>query len=538
MSTPQSLVRILRVPLNNRYEHTYYFKDKAEQSAFFDSKVVKTFSAYTFIRKTWDLQVQATMTEAETWSYLTFRNSTTGKNYYYFINNIEYVNDNNVRLSLEIDVMQTYMFDYGLRESFVERQHVTSDKVGEHTVDEGLDIGQLTTAHTYHIEDLMEMVVLTLSAINLPGFVSSNYQTTTMESSGMIDRVYSGLVVYATEVSDVVEMSGAIANLDTVGKADAVYGQWMYPKALVKLKSGEWGDGSPFKLVGGYQDKGTNLANWENYKSKIFGGYTPHNNKLYTHPYNFLYVSNNGGGYAEYRYDLFTDNSDGTYPFMLTGAIAPDANARLAPVHYNGVAGNNNEEAIAVGNYPTCAWASDTYTVWLAQNQHSQNLAIINGTVTASAGVAGLAAGLVTLNPTMIAGGVGATYGGLSQVQGVLAQRKDMQSQPPQAKGNYSASVNVATNRQTFTAYYRCLFKEYAQQIDEYFDRYGYAIRRVMVPNTCARTRYTYVKTIGCTLTGNLCSEDLSKIASIFDKGVTFWNDKDTFGYYGDNPIL
>lgn len=69
MSNPQSTIMILDVPLDNRYLHTFYFGSKAEQSAFFRSKVKKTFTGYTFIRKSWTLKVQAQMEDAIGWKY-------------------------------------------------------------------------------------------------------------------------------------------------------------------------------------------------------------------------------------------------------------------------------------------------------------------------------------------------------------------------------------------------------------------------------------------------------------------------------------
>ena len=112
MSNPQSIINICSgVRLNPSYEHTIYFDTATAQYNYFAGKVVKSFPAYSYLRKSWNIKVASTMEEAKTWTYLFFQNGS-GKLYFYFITNIEYVNDNTVELSLEIDVMQTYMFDY------------------------------------------------------------------------------------------------------------------------------------------------------------------------------------------------------------------------------------------------------------------------------------------------------------------------------------------------------------------------------------------------------------------------------------------
>ena len=59
---------------------------------------------------------------------------------------------------------------------------------------------------------------------------------------------------------------------------------------------------------------------------------------------------------------------------------------------------------------------------------------------------------------------------------------------------------------------------QYAHIIDEYFDKYGYATKRVKVPNTHSRPHWTYTKTQNCELIGNSCSNnDVTAIKNIFD---------------------
>ena len=73
---------------------------------------------------------------------------------------------------------------------------------------------------------------------------------------------------------------------------------------------------------------------------------------------------------------------------------------------------------------------------------------------------------------------------------------------------------------------------EFARIIDEYFDMYGYATHRVGVPNRAVRRCYTYVKTIGCSIHGNIPSEDIIEIQNLFNKGIRFWRSTAVFGNY------
>ena len=80
---------------------------------------------------------------------------------------------------------------------------------------------------------------------------------------------------------------------------------------------------------------------------------------------------------------------------------------------------------------------------------------------------------------------------------------------------------------------------EYAKVIDDYFDMYGYATRSVKVPNRSARPHWNYVKTNGCVLSGNAPADDVRKICSIYDDGITFWKNPSEVGNYSlDNSLV
>lgn len=173
--------------------------------------------------------------------------------------------------------------------------------------------------------------------------------------------------------------------------------------------------------------------------------------------------------------------------------------------------------------------------MWLAQNRNQLNL----GTFTSGAAVVGGAvaavAGLATGNLAIAGAGAGAAIGGAQKIASTLAQKADMQVQPPQARGNYSSNVNITAGKHTFSFYRKSVSAERAKVIDDYFTMYGYKINRVKTPNIHARKSHTYVKTIGCHIVANLCNEDATKIESIFDNGVTFWTDGDRIGRYTDD---
>lgn len=524
MSIPQSTIRVCAgVRLNSRYEHSIYFPDRTSQYSYFAGKVVKTFSAYSFIRKTWDLNVAATMEEAASWNYLFFQNSTNGKTYYYFIDNIEYVNDNTVRLKLQIDVLQTYLFDFYLLPSFVERQHTTSDAIGEHTVDEGLELGEMISNSCRNI-DPGQLCIMVMCSIN-PNATTGGAAVPALPY--MYNRVFSGVKIWAIDPAKWVAWGDKLETLDEIGQGEAIKAMWMYPKQLVTL-GGEatWGDADIASPVEGAvsQTESTLVYSFNKPYSAI-NGYTPRNKKLFVYPYNFAYCTDNSGNAAAYKFERFTGSQIG---FTLSGSLSPDGGVHLTPRNYNGKE-YNYQEGMTLKGYPTCAWDSDIYKMWLAQNQNSNALSL---------GLAGLkviggaAAMYFTGGAAATLGGGAAIASGATEIMQHLAQRGDRDLQPPQAKGNFSSSVNVTNNMLSFTVDFQTVTAERARIIDDFFTMYGYKINRVQLPNFHTREGFTYVKTIGCNVKGDLCNEDLAKIAAIFDHGVTFWTRGDAMCNY------
>lgn len=528
MSIPQSTIYICEnVRLNSRYEHTIYFADRAAQHNYFAGKVVKTFPAYSFIRKSWDLNVAATMEDAASWAYLFFTNSANGKRYYYFIDNIEYVNDGTVKLKLQIDVLQTYLFDFDLLECFVDRQHVADDTRGANTVDEGLECGDLIDNACVDLTGLENLCILILASIN-PNY--SDTGTPVQAMSGMFNGVFSGLSVWAVDSADWGAWGSKLDDLAAAGFLDGITSMWMYPKVLVTL-GGEntWGDDVLCKVVQSASVSPVYMS--VPFNTASVGGYTPKNNKLLCYPYNFLYCSNNNGGSAVYKYERFNDTAA---KFAAYGAVSPDAPVLLVPNNYNGVE-KNFDHGIVLGNFPACAWDADVYKMWVAQNQNQQKYdKSMAGVKIAAGAVAGIASAF-TGNIAGVAAGAATAFSGASQIGANLAQKRDMEIQPPQARGQFSTNINLAAGKQTYTFYKKSVNAEHAKAIDDYFTMYGYKINRVQKPNIHARKSHTYVKTIGCHIDANLCNEDATKIEAIFDSGVTFWTNGDRIGQYTDD---
>ena len=542
--------------LNSKYEHTIYFDTLDDQRAYFSGKVVKTFSDYAFVRRSYDLHVEARYVDAVKWNYLYLRNPDDSKEYYYFINKVEYVSDLTVKLTLELDLLQTYQFNFGLLDCFIEREHVGNDTLGAHTVDEGLDAGEYVN---YNFADLGKNLlepncVVILSTFNPYVIAPDGSQANSF--GGTFNGIYSGLGLYVVEEKDYGQLSRKLLSISEL--LDGIVAMWAYNTKFIELAGDDTWDSEIWcHLIAEDVSNKVYAKYYTPDLQKIGGTFKPKNNKLFTYPFNALYVHNNSGSSANYRIERFANPNN--VGFNLLGAIAPDCSVRLIPNGYNlkttkDVDYAGNEYGLSLQPYPTCAWNSDTYKIWLANNQNAQKaemnsgiIQTVGGAVSTVAGIAGIIAGIYTGGSTAVIGGslLAAGSGGLSiasgvnSIQSTIGKAETAAMQPDQARGQYSATVNCAHGMQTFVACQKQITPERALIIDDFFTMYGYKVNRIGEPSLKNRKSFTYVKTQGCHVTGRISNEDIVAIETIFNKGVTWWVNGDTIGDYSvDNSTL
>lgn len=538
MSNPQTEIHVCSgVRLDSRQQHSIWFATVYDQLNYFGGKVVKTFPAYSYCRKTWSIKVEDTLENARKWNYLYFTNSPSGKVWFYFINNVEYVNDNTVELFLELDVIQTFLFHWELQECFIERQHTEQDYVGLNEVDEGLSVGELTCIDVKQVTELNELCVLMVSTVDP--------LTNETVFSKTLNNIFAGAGVFATESADYAQLGQKLNEMSENGKIDSVVTMWMYPKNLVSLMDGTaWGNGKICKPVKSLSPINGRVSLNFSYPYS----YKPKNKKLYQYPFMFIQASNNNGAGAIFRFERFRSVSkipetNLPLPYQLIGAYSPEGVVKLV---FNNYDNQDYENALPLMGFPTCAWNADSYKIWLAQNQAQRDVAygasaltIATGAGVALATLAAIPTGGMSLGALAGVGGGLATAGnGLQQVMSLNAQTKDMSIQPPQARGNFSGSVNIVAEKQSFTFYVRQVTSEHAKIIDDFFTMYGYAQKRLGVPNIHARPKFTFIKTVGCMVGGQIGNGDRLAIQRIFDQGITFWTNGDKVGdYTQDNSV-
>jgi hypothetical protein len=260
--------------------------------------------------------------------------------------------------------------------------------------------------------------------------------------------------------------------------------------------------------------------------------YVPRNKKLFCYPYSRICVSNNSGTVTEYRWELFSDPQDPIVEFDIIGTTMGNPSILCYPEDYDRV-DEKYDNAIAMTNFPPIPWINDTYKAFIAQNKANIVSSII-GTVMGTAGAAGATVS-TGFKSSKEAGGAASSIGGTlgvigsmaSPVQNVLSIMTEQKAHQfaPDTVANLAQSdmIMLLAKRMRFDFYNVTLKREVARSIDEFFDAFGYACRRIKVPDIHARQSWSYVKTAGCILKGSAPADAKADIIKMFDNGIRVW---------------
>lgn len=562
---PQGQIYLCKTPLESDYKNQLTFTSKENQTNYFTSTVVKSYDNNTYIRKDGGVKINCNAEEIRTCNYMFYRNTGFDNRIYYcFITNITYLSENSTLVQFETDCFQTWYFDLVYKPCFIEREHVSDDTVGLHTVPEGLETGEYVQNSELNVTPNPADIVWDVAGYEyLGGTYMIAFQVTELLPSFYsvanvaqnYNGIYSGLFILG--VDNATDALDFIRGYDSEGKGDAIVSCFItYPHFFnagftqsvgthgysVRLYPCKTGDSAVIlKLKQRFASS---------YDFGTLNGYTPVNNKLKTYPYCFYQVDNNAGQATIYRNEFFTRTELVAYPsFDVYGAIGQGNSTKLVPLNYAGdtSARGNYQEGLVGAKLPICAWASDYYLNWVTQNAINMTTGAITSPISGaiSGGTAGMAGGPAGAFAGAIAGTVSS---GLFYTMNMIAKTETAKIIPDTAKGNtnvsdlnigYFIGASSATTGGLFTAKAMSVRAEYARIIDNFFSMYGYKVAVVKTPSITGRRYWNYVKTVDCNIEGDVPQEDLQIVRNIFNNGCTFWHDaKQMYNYNLTNSIV
>lgn len=523
---PGSDIWILKdIPLDNTYQHTLYWDmnstGKRNQYEYFSafSKRVKVFNYQTYQRSNrGKVRVEADADSLYEANYMMFRNSNFGdKIFYAFITAIDYINNNVTEISYEIDVIQTWYFDYNLRTCFIERMHTDSDEVGENIIAEPVNVGE------YIYPSEIGKILNTDDMVIIIAIVDTGVGTTGTPVAGSVyGRIYGAATLKAFQPSDISGINDELSSWVTAGKPDAVVSVYLAPAFLITatvpqsgglvLTSSNVRTTAQDVLLPALDDE------WS------LGDYTPHNKKMYTYPYNLYEVNTPSGASINVRYEFFKNLQPS---FKIGGCVTSPVELTLTPFNYkNDVPQSATwfntpifSEAIKLTDYPMCSWTSDTYKAWAAQNAIPTALRLGTSFTTALLGS--------LVSPIIGSFGV---MNILREATSIVQQSYQASIAADNMHGNLSGSSSIAMGYQGFYGARKCVNSSDARSIDSFFDVFGYAIKAIKEPKRKNRRYFTYVKTVGCVIvestmaTCGIPMDDANKICKLHDQGITYWD--------------
>lgn len=577
------------VPLDPNYSYTLDFDNLQAQTTYFDSKInneLQENEDYSYIRDSEDIKVQANIDDLLGVNYLFYENA--NKRYYAFITKKEYVNQTTTRIKFDIDVMQTFMFNYVLNECFVEREHQDSWLLPTGSTHlkpifnreiENVDVGSDYDVTISNFDIVNQDAIMWVELITSKPISSQTGSDENLSYTLTQNRVYSNVFVYLYPVIKdnenlpiYVNIGGVTHHISTslidwVKASTAVLTERVIPYCPVKctisrvISSTEYFsinilDGCKWVTAGQADFGGINLSSFggnhinlntinENNINAVIGSLYPYydvftlsapsyNNlksmdyepKLKIYPYSYIQLSDNQAQPLIVKNEDIDANKDVKY----IQAVATQYKAKLYVENYNGDQGKHYNSVNSTVN--ELALTNNAYIQYMAQNKASATAGvavnIASGAITAGLGIATGGLGLVA--------GAGMAVNQLQQIANQVIKMQDLKNTPDSIRqlGN-NADFDIVDKNIGVNIYYITIKEEYLTRLYNYLYHYGYKCNNFKVPNTRSRYYFNYIKTIGATLNTNIDSEWAEKIKQVYDNGVTIWHYRDANTFKGVN---
>lgn len=563
-----STIRLCVAPLDKTYKNTIWFDNTTDREIqrhnyfyllpgqIFSNQSLCRINANTF-------RVQAYYEDLLRYNYMVFTNPKSegvmqSREFYAFVDQINYINENTSEIVFTIDYLMTYMFDFKVQPSFVEREHSETDYMFEHHVEEGLETGEYVEQSITKLADFSDCdigIACTIDFYNLPPFkaygtlndeypyvcfvknipaLNANgwtlaYQPNKTDLAVQFDPkwfqynygtmqagVFQGYTMYRFPKNNSEQVAAFLAALSRLGVADSVKMIVPIPKNLVTVKYTK-----PFVFTPDSTIPSTSVTvnvdiiepvstatdvefivdNTTFYKNVK-------NNKCFCSPYVKQCLYNYEGGLVEYKPELFQHSTGSKKPFKAyytfeyAAVTGSDTLVRAKPKTYEQ---GSTQYALDITNFPLGSWGYSVFDNWYAQNRNSMNWqyagAAIGLLTSAGIGIATFGASTAAIPLITAAGNLA---GGVASIGKLVGSVQDKKVLPNTAQGQIgNTSFGIAHDLKALAAVVYICTPDYIKIIDDYFTMYGYASHEVKVPNVFAnkgRPYFNYLKTQNVTL--------------------------------------
>ena len=521
MISPSTDIRLLKCPLELSDINQLTFANANAQYNYFNGLPKREYDDATYQRKDGVIRFNAEMDDIIQFNYVMYRNENYGNKWFYaYITDMQYINDTMTAVAIKTDVYQTWQFELEFKPCFVEREHVNNDAIGANTVPEGLGTGEYVSNGAYHEFNYQSS---SFSVVFLVTELVGGIPAWTSNKGRYYNGIWSGLWTFAVSYANAEHVIKGYTN---VGKANAIQSVYLCPTIMTATWNSDNAtlDDTTFPVRTPLVNKGSYLIDSVTLtRPDVLDGYAPRNAKMFTSPFCFLYADNNAGQYTEYCWEDFANPN--SVKLTEEGAIGQGCSIKLIPENYKNFAGKDGYTyGLTTAKLPVCSWTTDYYTAYMVQNGLNIGLDMARA-------IGGTAIGVATANPSTV-------ISGFEQVNNTLTDIYKASIAPDVAHGNMSNSdINVAMQK-GITVYCKSVRYDVARTIDDYFTKFGYAVKRVKVPNVTGRLNWNFVKTIESYVGGDIPQTDIAEFKALLDKGITFWHNPNTFMDYSQSNAI
>lgn len=443
---PNSTIHLLQnVPLTNAYVHTVDYANSTLQFTDFMNYRIASYDNYTYIRNGM-VKIEGQMATLYAVNYILFKNTSYENKWFYaFVTDVAYLNDNTVILTYEIDVMQTWLFDYTAMPSYIEREIVAHDTLFSNLTEEELEVGE------YELKEMVHPNYF--NAGNLCALVGVSRKI----KDNSDDFTISANLLYGMPTYETYYMFTSPSELQRFykfyadnGNTDDLLEMVLFPSGFVNASDFAT-DNQGFKYLKSTDGQGHILSVPYVYLSldkavkgtTTFNTYVPKNAKMYNSPYFKVICTDLEGNSAEYSPEYFYTDLNPQSPdasaqlttkmyFLMSMPINSIPQPSVIPQFYKSRDFVYNKSYIFIGTaFGQMPLVTDTYAAWYAMNsaqlQNQYNVLASTKYYTAKSGsantaIAGANAKAASENfkytqlasDLGLAGGVGPSYQGVN----------------------------------------------------------------------------------------------------------------------------
>lgn len=532
----ETVVTVYRaIRWDNTYRDVLDFDNRVAQIAWFAAHAYKTWSQLSPVRPGEAVRLAISADELMLCNYVSWTNGT--KIYYGFISGVTYAAANTALCNIEVDVYQSYMFDWQFGDCMVRREHVADDGLYQHLNAEPISYGgEYITRDNYRFiagagapcfvleasEDLRGLRYRDPTTLQeYPFFCPNEPLKPGPENSR--NRTFRGTYMFYWRLQDMTTEGGSLYDglqysiqaIVGSGKADAIVSVFTCPLNLLTTTDPSTIDISVYAQP----------------YAKI-GSYTPKNKKLFTWPFRGLRLYTPNGGTDTLELERFADPAHASV--QVVPLLSSDPCIVVYPLNYQDTSSGSQPQApghgVTLSGWPDIPFAIDNYRAFLAQRKLSgqDTLFAIQTAVKAGEAVANIAAGNYG---RAIKSGID-IGGSFIQRAGQEAEAK---AKPDTIRGSLDAARAAWMEDKNYCYLSVISWPEHMLRVaDDYLTRHGYNVSRVGKPLLRSRKRYNFVQTEGASIliTSAMPNEAVAALARIFDSGVTIWHNADYIGDY------